>query len=103
MKVYYAIPSLLGRRLMDLMCPVCFRLTVGSTKMISTWVGKVLSIAKGHISPDTLQDVVVSAGDLATVLPHLHTTFQHISLIQIDIQDSIQLAVLDLSEDSTCW
>ena len=85
--------------------PVC-------TKTISSWVRKVLCVAKAHTSPGSLQGAAASAalaagvslvsilqaGDWARVStparhcfsPYITTTDWH--------QDSVQHAVLDLSE-----
>ena len=90
--------------------PIC-------AKTISSWVKKVLDIAKAHMSPSTLCSVMVSsalvagvslvsilqAGDWARVSnparhyfsTYITTTDQH--------QHNIQRVVLGVSEYSLCW
>ena len=85
--------------------PIC-------TKMIYSWVRKVLGIEKAHMSPSTLQAAAVSvalvadvyrvsimqAGDWAKVsVPSRHYFSTYITTIDCH-QDSIQHAVLGLSE-----
>ena len=80
--------------------------------MISSWVRKVLGVAKGHMSPSSLQGIAVStsfaagvslvfilqAGDWARVpMPVRHYFYTYITFTD-QHQDSIQHTVLGFSE-----
>ena len=85
--------------------PVC-------AKTISSWVSKVLSIAKAHVSPGSLQGVAASTAlaasvSLVTILqagdwtrvstPARHYFSTYITTMDRH-QESVQYAVLGLSE-----
>ena len=116
-----AIQSLLGRSRMDLMFAPYFLVTIENTSQyVLTWFllgfGKFLGIAKAHMSPIPLHGTVVSSplvvgvslmsilqvGDWAGVsTPAIHYFFSYVTTTD-QHQDSIQWAVLSLSEQ-TPW
>ena len=88
---------------------------VGS-KTISSWVSKVLGIAKAHLCWGNLQGVVVLAaivtgvslvsilevGDWVEFMPARHYFLTYINTTDWH-QDSMQYCVHGLNEQSACW